>query len=417
MLNTAKSTVSSSTKSTVVTSGLIQFLSNASASQLWSVLNNQQVVVTYPLIDKLIFPNNVVTINQALIEIANFELIDVEILNGWLLGERDDLESVNEPYNEKWSETGFESQLVVENMGLPLWVIYFNLACFPLFALAICLHKSCNNVKCIAKCRRRLEARLVWNGCIRLFMQFYADMVISSLLNMLTADWENTSSVVKYSNALAVVFLALAAIVPVTLVYHFIKNWQRVREKEFIEKYGTFVDGLNLSKEANKTKCGLLNVPILFLLRRVAFTLSIFFLKKYLWTQLLVQTLFSVGIFSLYQRYRPHDSLTALRIESFNEVTVIALNDLLYCFTDFVPRAQQRSELGFWYIGAVFVNLAVHLALLIYSSLIALRRLVLRQCLRFQCVRQRLRRMRAIKTQHCESKQTEPDPAPADANQ
>lgn len=45
------------------------------------------MVVTYPLIDKLKFPDNIVTVNQAMIEVATFELFDVEYFNNILYGE------------------------------------------------------------------------------------------------------------------------------------------------------------------------------------------------------------------------------------------------------------------------------------------------------------------------------------------
>lgn len=78
-------------------------------------------------------------------------------------------------------------------------------------------------------------------------------------------------------------------------------------------------------------------MPIFFFVRRAAFIFSVFHLGNYLWAQLTIQSALSAIIFGHYWAYKPLDSLYALRMESFNEVTVIALSDLLICFTDFVP--------------------------------------------------------------------------------
>lgn len=39
---------------------------------------------------------------------------------------------------------------MIVNMGLPMWIIYVNLACFPLLILAVCLHVACGNRLCFA---------------------------------------------------------------------------------------------------------------------------------------------------------------------------------------------------------------------------------------------------------------------------
>lgn len=74
---------------------------------------------------------------------------------------------------------------------------------------------------------------------------------------------------------------------------------------------------------------------------------------------------------SIYWNFKPLDTVRSLWIESFNEATVILLNTLLVCFTDYVPSGEDRNEIGFFYLAVIFVNIGVHLTLLIASTIIS----------------------------------------------
>lgn len=188
-------------------------------------------------------------------------------------------------------------------MGFAMWVIYFNIVfCMPLLAITTCLSAliRCGKLgACINKFRAYLNSKLIWNGCIRLFMEVYMDTTLLAVLNAYTADWGNSSLVVKYSNYLSVTFLALSAVAPLLLICHYRCRWREVKEKEFIERYGTFLDGLRVDK-SDELRWGLLFVPISLLLRRALFVISIFHLQNNLWAQMLVQTSTSVVIVGLY---------------------------------------------------------------------------------------------------------------------
>ena len=72
--------------------------------------------------------------------------------------------------------------------------------------------------------------------------------------------------------------------------------------------------------------------------------------------------------------YRPFAEENSLNyIETFNEATILALTYFLFCFTDFVPEAETRYKLGFYYIATSFVNIAVHMFLMLRSSFVKAR--------------------------------------------
>ena len=45
------------------------------------MINSQQIVLQLPLMENIMFPANVMEINQVLVDIANFELFDSEKIN------------------------------------------------------------------------------------------------------------------------------------------------------------------------------------------------------------------------------------------------------------------------------------------------------------------------------------------------
>ena len=136
---------------------------------------------------------------------------------------------------------------------------------------------------------------LFWNGFIRLFLEMFADMALTAALNVHTANWSHPSTKVQYSNILAVIFLVILGTVPLVLLCFFKRKWHLIKDENFLATYGAFLDGTNQDNK-RELKWTLLNVPMLFLIRRVAFILSVLYLAGYLWAQLLLQTFLSVAV-------------------------------------------------------------------------------------------------------------------------
>ena len=88
----------------------------------------------------------------------------------------------------------------------------------------------------------------------------------------------------------------------------------------------------------------------------------------------------SLGMLIYLQWYRPFENDAANNIETFNELTVIFLTYFLFCFTDFVPEPEIRSDLGSYYNYVTFTNIAVHMFLMLRSSFSAIRLKIRRKC-------------------------------------
>ena len=106
----------------------------------------------------------------------------------------------------------------------------------------------------------------------------------------------------------------------------------------------------------------------MFFLRRVAFVILVICFRETLWVQLAVQTFISVGLCIYLQWYKPFESKFNNTIETFNEATAVVLTYFLFCFSDFVPEAATRSELGYYYNAVTFSNIAVHIVFMLVND-------------------------------------------------
>ena len=80
------------------------------------------------------------------------------------------------------------------------------------------------------------------------------------------------------------------------------------------------------------------------------------------------------------QWYKPMESRFANNVETFNECTILVLTYFLFCFTDYVPESEMRSELGEYYNYVNFSNIGVHFFLMISSTIMQMRQACLRRC-------------------------------------
>ena len=122
----------------------------------------------------------------------------------------------------------------------------------------------------------------------------------------------------------------------------------------------------------------------LYFLRRAIFVITIYLLEEHLWLQITIQMLSTLVVLITLLATKPLESKRSNRIEVFNECTILGLIYLLSCFTDLIPDASVRSNLGLLYLSISFFNIAVHMAILLWESGRALKR----------CFRRRLEKRR-----------------------
>ena len=77
-LGAAGEAMTTATASDGASSAIVQILSSASLSQLWSMINSLQIVVYLPLFGQNKFPSNANVFNGFLLRIATFDLINTD---------------------------------------------------------------------------------------------------------------------------------------------------------------------------------------------------------------------------------------------------------------------------------------------------------------------------------------------------
>ena len=71
--------------------------------------------------------------------------------------------------------------------------------------------------------------------------------------------------------------------------------------------------------------------------------------------------------------YMPLESTRANLFEVFNDVTLLLLTYLLWCFTDLIAEPETRNELGFVFIAIALGNVALHLITMVLESLCGIK--------------------------------------------
>lgn len=131
-------------------SGLLQFLIKAligiSLQTFWSMLNEQQLIVHFPLSNGLFYPTNAAIFNRHLVDFVQFELLPTELILSVLYGDQSD--SDKEAINMNFEENGFESKLIILNV--PTMIFQFFL--FVILALFVMVNALCKN-RCMGKLR------------------------------------------------------------------------------------------------------------------------------------------------------------------------------------------------------------------------------------------------------------------------
>lgn len=159
---------------------LLNYGLGGSLSSLWSMLNSLQIAVHASMFERVKFPNNAQTFNGSLIGVANFEMINT---SEWIDSHLVTWEDGN-PFSNSFEECGVETTWLLANSSVIMWLYSLNLAVFIVYLLVRWMNKR---FKVLSARRQKLESYFFFNGVIRLFMETFLDLYLTSLLNVITA--------------------------------------------------------------------------------------------------------------------------------------------------------------------------------------------------------------------------------------
>ena len=166
---------------------LLNLFFTGSMNQLWSALNVVQIVVFMPMFERLKFPSNAVTMNQSLITVATFDIIKTEEwIDPYVIGLGE-----GSPFSPNFEECGYESTWILANSSVILWMYSLNAVVLVLFLLVLVVNSKTGK---FGSLRSKLMGYFVFNGPLRLFMETFLDLYMTSLLNVVTKDGSTDDS-------------------------------------------------------------------------------------------------------------------------------------------------------------------------------------------------------------------------------
>ena len=119
--------------------------------------------------------------NNSLIKVAGFDIINT---GEWLDPKIMDL-GEGSPFSYNLKECGYETEWLLGNSSFIVWTYALNGAVFLIFLLLSLLSHMIGRCTSLTS---RLKRYFVFNGTLRLFMETFLDLYLSSSLNVLTAD-------------------------------------------------------------------------------------------------------------------------------------------------------------------------------------------------------------------------------------
>jgi hypothetical protein len=162
--------------------------------------------------------------------------------------------------------------------------------------------------------------------------------------------------------------LLICILAPVAMTVYFRKNHKLFRQKTFVKRFGEVVNNLNF-RDKNAA-----NYFVIFCYRRLFLVALIVFLQDYPYAQIQLMCLscsyvvISVGHSNIYRL--PSD----LRLEYFNECTIMICVYHYICFTLFVDDPIVRYYVGYSLIGVTCFNLVVNVLLIVIHTLKGIRK-------------------------------------------
>ena len=119
-------------------------------------------------------------------------------------------------------------------------------------------------------------------------------------------------------------------------------------------------------------------VPVLFIAKRLAFVSVLIVANEFLWVQVALMNFTALASVSFTLWYMPMETKQANLFDAFNDCTLLLLTYLLWCFSDIVGEAETRYDLGYWFIGINFGNIAVHIIFMIAATILSAKLFVKR---------------------------------------
>ena len=297
-----------------------------------------------------------------MLKLATFSLpyINIENLTGknFPLGTESIYELNDENLADRLIVLEYGSIYLSKNMG-SVFVI-FTITLVGLLMIIVLYPLTINN-HVIRKHHNKLKSFLMWNFCIRLVLEAGIEIIISSILNLQIGCFYGVPWGAKLNKICAIFFATLFVLSPFLISLFYCCNFHRLRDAEFIKKWGSTYEGLDVSRRIS------LVYPIIFVVKRMTFCFVVLFLTKWPTFQLFATLLMQLLVTCYLLHFRPFETRLLNNLEIFNEVvTNMIVVDMFLLTETYSLKVKGYGGYGFlFFIGFIC---AVQLSFLVRST-------------------------------------------------
>jgi len=378
-LESTKAAASSAKQGTVVVMAT-NILTSGAMAQIWGMINGMQIYCNLPLF-KVLFPSYTSSAIGEVVEISSFEVIPLGDLLTLVFGEPegDGDEAIPDFY-----DNGYESYYIIINLG-GLAVIFVMTITIPLLIILFLSPLKSRSKYAQNKIKTMTNA-MHGNMMIRYVIEAGLDISISVSLQLYYADLNGglfgSSSAFDVTNSLmTVIFGPVVLIGIVVLGFFYVKTFNRWSDEDYDNKYGAVFEGLR-----KDTKAALF-YPLIFMVRRIAFSIVAIFTLEHLFLQIWCLFIFSTLQLVFLFAVKPFDIPLMQGLEVFNELCSVILIYVMMCFSDANNDLEYTANYyDFAFLFGMAVNLIVHVYLLVKDSVLSIKDKIKARCFKTKAV-------------------------------
>lgn len=204
-----------------------------------------------------------------------------------------------------------------------------------------------------------------WNFTSRYMMQGYIKFAFATL-SILALQFLFSQPLSITESVLSILFFVLVCLVfPTVLFIKLYLNYNKWREEAFKKQFGQVIQNLNpLNRSASQ-------YVLIFCFRRLLQVVLIMALRDFYYFQ--IQLMVFMTLCSV-QSIGNNKLFLNRGIEMFNEVFLLLICYHYFMFSQFVPDAQVKLQIGYSLIGITAFNFIVNILLNVIVALLAFKR-------------------------------------------
>jgi len=224
---------------------------------------------------------------------------------------------------------GYNSRFLSRVMGSVYIIMLITIVALALIVVLIPCRSTC---QVMLKFHDKLKGYFLWNFVIRLIFEACLELSISVIINLhFTHDIKASSTWIEAFDYVLAIFMAVCLVsMPVFILVFYCRNFERLEDSEFAQKYGSVYEGLVIKRSA-------LFYPFFFIIRRATLALTALKNENFVWLQIALQIYLTLAQAVYLLHFKPFDNSLVQKLEVYNEICSLFLLACVLCFTDLIP--------------------------------------------------------------------------------